>query len=40
MTSYGPNSDWAKPKSASKADLLVVLLIFAFAGAALITFLF
>jgi hypothetical protein len=40
MTGYRLNSDCAKPTSAWKADLPVVLLIFAFAGAALVTFLF
>jgi hypothetical protein len=39
MTDYDPNPDHREPNSAWKANLLAVLLIFAFAAAASLTFL-
>jgi hypothetical protein len=39
MTDYDPNPDHREPTSEWKADLFAVLLIFAFAAAASLTFL-
>jgi hypothetical protein len=40
MTDYKQNPDFTEPEGALRTDLLAVLSIFAFAGAALLTFLF
>ena len=40
MTNYKQSPDYGEPQGAWRTDLLAVLLIFAFAGAALLTFLF
>ena len=40
MTDYKQSPDYTEPEGAWKADLLAVLLIFAFTGAATLTFLF
>jgi hypothetical protein len=40
MTNYEQSSDYTEPEGAWKTDLLAVLLIFAFAGAAVLAFVF